>query len=109
MSEEGKDQSRAVESSREESSSAPGGGTTTTPTTTAQQVEEQKEEEPSCFTKAWKRWRDFYAVNEFVILVICAILLARAYPPLGADYLQPDITSTWSKLGHHLRYDGIAL
>ena len=37
----------------------------------------------------------FYWANEFLILVVCAILLARAYPPLGADYLQPEITATW--------------
>ena len=38
---------------------------------------------------------DFYWGNEFVCLVVIVILLARAYPPLGADYLQPHITSTW--------------
>ena len=37
----------------------------------------------------------FYWANEFLILIVCAILLARAYPPLGADYLQPEITATW--------------
>lgn len=37
----------------------------------------------------------FYWANEFLILVVSAILLARAYPPLGADYLQPRITATW--------------
>ena len=38
---------------------------------------------------------EFYWTNEFLILIVVAILLARAYPPLGADYLQPDITATW--------------
>jgi hypothetical protein len=38
---------------------------------------------------------DFYWDNEFLILIVLVILLARAYPPLGADYLQPQITSTW--------------
>jgi solute carrier family 10 (sodium/bile acid cotransporter), member 7 len=37
----------------------------------------------------------FYWEQEFLILIIAAILLAKAYPPLGADYLKPDITSTW--------------
>jgi solute carrier family 10 (sodium/bile acid cotransporter), member 7 len=37
----------------------------------------------------------FYWEQEFLILIIVAILLAKAYPPLGADYLKPDITSTW--------------
>jgi solute carrier family 10 (sodium/bile acid cotransporter), member 7 len=33
--------------------------------------------------------------NEFLVLILAAIALARAYPPLGADYLKPDITATW--------------
>lgn len=37
----------------------------------------------------------FYWDNEFVCLVVIVILLARAYPPLGAEYLAPEITSTW--------------
>ncbi|EEC45933.1 predicted protein [Phaeodactylum tricornutum CCAP 1055/1] len=37
----------------------------------------------------------FYWEQEFLLLVIAAILLARAYPPLGATYLAPDITATW--------------
>mmetsp|Transcript_13929 Transcript_13929/g.38517 ORF Transcript_13929/g.38517 Transcript_13929/m.38517 type:complete len:418 (+) Transcript_13929:192-1445(+) len=37
----------------------------------------------------------FYRQNEFLLLVIAAILLARAYPPLGAEYLAPHITATW--------------
>ena len=38
---------------------------------------------------------DFYFTYEFLILVVVVILLARAYPPLGAVYLAPDITATW--------------
>ena len=37
----------------------------------------------------------FYWENEFLILVILAICLAYAYPPLGATYLAPKITATW--------------
>ena len=37
----------------------------------------------------------FYWTYEFLILAVIAILLARAYPPLGATYLAPQITSTW--------------
>ena len=37
----------------------------------------------------------WYFDNEFLLLIIIAILLAKAYPPLGAKYLKPDITSTW--------------
>ena len=45
--------------------------------------------------KLWDRTVLFYWDNEFVILVVVAILLARAYPPLGAVYLAPQITSDW--------------
>ena len=48
-----------------------------------------------CHKRAWKRWRKVYAANSFLILVVCAILLALAYPPLGAIYLAPQITATW--------------
>lgn len=37
----------------------------------------------------------FCKTNEFVILVILSIALAKVYPPLGADYLQPQITAKW--------------
>ena len=47
------------------------------------------------YKRVWKRWCKFYAANSFLILVICAILLAYAYPPLGAVYLAPQITATW--------------
>ena len=68
------------------------------------QKEEEEEEEDdsksdekvaSCWKKFWDRWCKFYAENEFVLLVIAAILIAKAYPPLGANYLQPEILSTW--------------
>jgi sodium/bile acid cotransporter 7 len=36
-----------------------------------------------------------YDKNSFLILVIFAILLSYAYPPLGATYLYPDVTSDW--------------
>ncbi len=37
----------------------------------------------------------FYWTNEFLILILLAILIAFAYPPLGAIYLAPKITATW--------------
>mmetsp|Transcript_21396 Transcript_21396/g.39971 ORF Transcript_21396/g.39971 Transcript_21396/m.39971 type:complete len:464 (-) Transcript_21396:92-1483(-) len=49
----------------------------------------------SCFRRTYNRWRDFYGANSFLILVLCAILIAYAYPPLGAVYLAPQITATW--------------
>ena len=37
----------------------------------------------------------FYVTNQFLILIILAIALASAYPPIGAIYLAPHITATW--------------
>lgn len=53
--------------------------------------QEQDENKPTC----WQRSVQFYWDNEFVILIVVVILLARAYPPLGAVYLAPQITATW--------------
>jgi len=45
--------------------------------------------------RIFKKWREIYAKHSFLILVVCAILIAYAYPPLGAIYLAPQITATW--------------
>ena len=37
----------------------------------------------------------WYFEYEFLVLIVVAILLAKAYPPIGAEYLKPDITATW--------------
>ena len=59
----------------------------TTPATTAK-------EEPS--SKSWcRKLIDFYNDYDFFILLVTVILLAYAYPPLGATYLQPQITASW--------------
>jgi sodium/bile acid cotransporter 7 len=55
---------------------------------------EEEEENTRC-QRYMRNIFAFYWTNEFLILIVVAILLARAYPPLGADYLQPDITATW--------------
>jgi sodium/bile acid cotransporter 7 len=58
--------------------------------------ERRKEEDESASPPTgWQRAKGFYWDNEFLILVVVAILLARAYPPLGATYLAPEITATW--------------
>ena len=53
---------------------------------------------PNCEgSLAWcmlKHCLEFYKSYDFPINLMLAIALARAYPPLGAIYLQPDITST---------------
>lgn len=38
---------------------------------------------------------NFYWKNEFLILILLAILLAKVYPPIGAVWLAPKITATW--------------
>ena len=42
-----------------------------------------------------KRFLEFYRQYEFLILLIVVVLLAKAYPPLGAKYLAPKITATY--------------
>jgi len=37
----------------------------------------------------------FYWKNEFLILILLAILVAKLYPPIGAKWLVPKITATW--------------
>ena len=46
----------------------------------------------SCVGDVFRNFLAFYHANEFPFLVLLAIGLAKAYPPLGADYLQPQIT-----------------
>jgi sodium/bile acid cotransporter 7 len=46
-------------------------------------------------SKLWKQVVAFYFANEFMILAILAIIIAKAYPPLGANYLKPKITASW--------------
>jgi len=51
--------------------------------------------EKSCLQKFFECFCKFYWKNEFLILILLVILLALAYPPLGAIYLAPQITATW--------------
>ena len=45
---------------------------------------------------AARNWiQDFYAANSFLLKALLAILLAKVFPPAGAIYLHPEITSTW--------------
>lgn len=67
--------------------------TTTTPNSAPSQATTDTTQ--SCFWSFWKRLVYFYWDNEFLILIISAIALARAYPPLGAEYLASDITASW--------------
>lgn len=56
-----------------------------------QKNEEDHDTKPTLKDRCIKAFWD----NEFLIEILAAILLARAYPPLGATYLAPDITATW--------------
>ena len=49
------------------------------------------EEKKSLYTRAG----EFYAANEFLFLILLAIVVAKLYPPLGAKYLAPEITESW--------------
>lgn len=51
----------------------------------------------------------FYWEYEFLILVIVSIGLAKAYPPLGGDYLQPDITASWIAVVFEFFMAGLSL
>eukprot|EP00545_Synedropsis_sp_CCMP1620_P007124 CAMPEP_0119009148 /NCGR_PEP_ID=MMETSP1176-20130426/4172_1 /TAXON_ID=265551 /ORGANISM="Synedropsis recta cf, Strain CCMP1620" /LENGTH=429 /DNA_ID=CAMNT_0006961605 /DNA_START=11 /DNA_END=1300 /DNA_ORIENTATION=+ len=53
------------------------------------------EEEESKTRRCWTRFLAIYNEYEFLILIVLAILLAKAYPPLGDEYLAPHITATW--------------
>ena len=57
--------------------------------------EQQSAPPPPCHKRLYQKWQAIYAKNSFLILVVIAILLAYAYPPLGATYLAPQITATW--------------
>lgn len=61
-------------------------------TTTKQREADHNGEEKQTFLQ---RLYSFYNTNSFLIQIAIAILLARAYPPLGAEYLYPKITATW--------------
>lgn len=67
----------------------------TTPAQDDKNTNEPSATQQSPSKSCMQRLVSFYFDNEFLILVITAILLARAYPPLGAKYLAPEITATW--------------
>jgi len=48
-----------------------------------------------CHKKLWNLWCATFEKYSLLILIAMAVSLAKAYPPLGAKYLAPQITSTW--------------
>ena len=56
---------------------------------------ERINDDKSCTKIVSTWWFNFYKKNSLLIRAIFGILIAYAYPPLGAQYLQPQITATW--------------
>lgn len=52
---------------------------------------------------------NLYKDNSFLVLLLLAILVAYAYPPLGAKYLAPKITATWIAVIIIFFFSGIKL
>lgn len=58
---------------------------------TSERVETEIYKKPTYLRRAI----DFYWKQEFLILVVLAIPIAKAYPELGAVYLKPELTADW--------------
>ena len=59
-------------------------------------VIEQADDTETPMPPTWlKRAISIYWMHEFLVLMVVVILVAKAYPPLGAEYLQPKITAKW--------------
>ena len=51
----------------------------------------------------------FYLMYDFPVHILIGICLARAYPPLGAEYLKPKITASWIATGIIFFLSGLGL
>jgi sodium/bile acid cotransporter 7 len=67
----------------------------TPPTTTSSQQQPQQQHDEPIYKKVYTKLCNIYATHSFLIKALILILLAYAYPPLGAIYLAPQITATW--------------
>jgi sodium/bile acid cotransporter 7 len=65
------------------------------PSVEKQENDDEEQTDDSACRRNLKRLVAFLHANDFLVLVVLAILLARAYPPLGAIYLYPKITADW--------------
>lgn len=74
---------------------ADGDATNSTPVEESQGDDVAEEEEPSESPSWPRRVLQFYWKHKFILLVAFGILMAKAYPKLGAVYLQPEITASW--------------
>eukprot|EP00984_Skeletonema_dohrnii_P024593 scaffold13738_cov176-Skeletonema_dohrnii-CCMP3373.AAC.1 len=50
---------------------------------------------PPLHKRIWSKCQSIYGTHSFLIKALILILIAFAYPPLGATYLAPQITATW--------------
>jgi hypothetical protein len=64
-------------------------------TASTETASQQEEAEQSKGQRCWTRFLAIYNEYEFLILMILVILLAKAYPPLGAEHFAPHISATW--------------
>jgi solute carrier family 10 (sodium/bile acid cotransporter), member 7 len=113
----------AVEEQEEAATTTPGTTSTTTSTVVDdgpqpknnnnnnndEEVEENNNDQkipPKSFSQ---RLCELYQQQEFLLWILAAIGLARAYPPLGAEYLYPDITSDWIAVMLIFLLSGISL
>jgi predicted Na+-dependent transporter len=70
--------------------------TAVTTTTTKKNDDQNKEVVATNTKKSWsQRLCELYQQQEFLLWILAAIGLAKLYPILGANYLQPNITSDW--------------
>lgn len=49
----------------------------------------------SFFSKLWNLWCLIYDEYSFLVLICLSVLVAFAYPPLGAIYVRPQISASW--------------
>jgi len=56
-----------------------------------------------------RKLKELYEENEFLLLILIAIVGAKIYPPLGAEYLYPDITADWISVMFIFLLAGLAL
>lgn len=61
----------------------------------AEATEETGAEDVTLCHQFWLDVLAFYNANSFPVKAVLAILLASAYPRLGAEYVHPQITATW--------------
>ena len=73
------------------------------------QNEDDKDTNESWFRAFLRRLLAFYLMYDFPIHILLSIGIAKAYPPLGAEYLKPKITASWVATGIIFFLSGLGL